>query len=121
MRPLTLGLVLLATSVSVAAASRQTRPSLRITPNPVKAGHMVAIMGSADDCPAGDTVTVISHAFSARHSFAGVPAVLTRVKAGGAFRASTRIPAGKHAGVYGVTARCGGGNLGVLVRLRVRH
>ena len=121
MRVLTLILVVLAASVSAAAGSLLARPSLKLTPNPVKAGHALAIRGSADGCPVGDTVTLISHAFPATHTFAGVPAVLTHVRAGGSFHTKTTIPSAKHAGVYSVTARCGGGNLGVLVHLHVTH
>jgi hypothetical protein len=64
-------------------------------------------------------VFVISRAFPRVHVFAGVPAVWAKVRAGGHFRATTRIPVGRRLGRYGVTARCGGGNLGVLVRLTV--
>jgi hypothetical protein len=111
--------VVLAVSVSAAAASPVAKPSLKLTPNPVKAGHALRVKGSADGCPVGDTVFVISHAFPATHKFAGVPAVLTKVRAGGAFHTSTTIPSKKRAGTYTVTARCGGGNLGVLVHLHV--
>ena len=52
---------------------------------------------------------------------AGVSAVLARVKYGGSFRVTTRIPATKRPGRYGVTARCAGGNLGVLKHLTVRR
>jgi hypothetical protein len=50
-----------------------------------------------------------------------VPAVLAQVRAGGSFRTSTKIPSGKRVGVCTVTARRGGANLGVLVRLHVTH
>ena len=121
MRALALVLVVFTGLVSTAAASSLAKPSLKLSPNPVKAGHTVAIKGSADGCPVGDTVTIISHAFPATHTFAGVPAVLTKVRAGGSFHTSTTIPSGKRVGVYSVTARCGGGNLGVLVHLHVTH
>jgi hypothetical protein len=110
-----------AVAVAVASASLFAKPSLRVSPNPVKAGHAVSVRGSADGCPVGDTVTVISHAFPAKHTFASVPAVLTKVRAGGIFRTSTTIPSSKPVGVYTITARCGGGNLGVLVGLRIKH
>jgi hypothetical protein len=64
-------------------------------------------------------VTIISRAFPRIHEFAGVPAVLAKVRAGGHFRATTTIPLRRRVGRYVVTARCGGGNLGVLVRLTV--
>jgi hypothetical protein len=61
--------------VSAVAASPVAKPSLKLTPNPVKAGHALTVNGSADGCPVGDTVFVISHAFPTRHTFAGLPAV----------------------------------------------
>jgi hypothetical protein len=121
MRALTLALVLIAVSVSAAVASPLAKPSLKLSPNPVRAGHTLAVKGSAGGCPVGDTVFVISHAFPATHKFAGVPALLTKVHAGGSFHTSTTIPSKKRASVYSVTARCGGGNLGVLVRLHVTY
>ena len=89
------------------------------SPSTVHRGHVVTLKGSADGCAAGNSVTLISHAFVHTHDFAGVPAVFARVRSGGRFRTTTRIPATKHPGRYGVTARCGGGNLGVLAHLRV--
>ena len=97
------------------------KPSLKLTPNPVKAGQALTITGSADGCPIGNTVFVISHAFPPTHKFAGVPALLAKVRPGGSFRTLTTIPSMKPAGVYASTARCGGGNLGVLVHLHVTH
>jgi len=55
------------------------------------------------------------------HDFAGVPAVLAKGKDGGSFRVTTRIPATKRAWRYGVTGRCGGGNLGFLKHLTVHR
>jgi hypothetical protein len=104
-------------AVSIAAATT----SLSLTPSTVKPGQSTLVRGNADGCPVGDTVTIISRAFSRVHEFAGVPAVLTRVRAGGAFRVTARIPLTRRAGRYAVTARCGGGNLGVLRYLRVRY
>ena len=119
MRALTLVLAVFAILASAVAASVLAKPWLRLSPNPVKAGHALTLQGSADGCPVGDTVFVISRAFPATHTFAGVSAVLMRVRSGGFFRTSTTIPSMKHPGVYTVTARCGGGNLGVLVHLHV--
>jgi len=81
----------------------------------------VLIKGSADGCPVGDAVIIISRAFVHTHDFAGLPAVLARVKSGGSFRVTTRIPATKRPGRYRVTGRCGGGNLGFLKHLTVRR
>jgi hypothetical protein len=86
----------------------------------VRVGHAVKITGSAGGCAVGNTVYVLSRAFVHAHEFAGVPAVLARVRAGGSFRATTTIPHARKAGRYGVSARCGGGNLGVSARLTVK-
>jgi hypothetical protein len=96
-------------------------PALTLKPSAVERGHVVVIAGSAGDCPTGDGVTILSRAFVHKHDFAGVPAVYARVEPSGLFRVATRIPATKAAARYAVTARCGGGNLGVVKHLRVRR
>jgi hypothetical protein len=101
--------------------SRRTWPtvSLGVTPTHVRRGHTVLVHGVAGDCTAGDAVTIISHAFAATHTFAGVPAVFAQVGSAGRFSTRATIPAGRSAGTYVVTARCGGGNLGVSAHLIV--
>ena len=110
-----------AASLLVAASAGAVRSSVSLTvaPATVKPGHRVIIRGNADGCSLGNAVTIISHAFSNAHSFAGVPAVFARVRTGGKFGIRPRIPATRHAGTYGVTARCGGGNLGVSAHITV--
>jgi hypothetical protein len=110
----------LATAVCAGAAGASA-PSLSLSPTTVRAGNLVRISGSADGCNVGNTVFVISRAFPHTHEFAGVSAVLAKVRTGGRFSATTRIPRSRRPGRYGVTARCGGGNLGVLAHLRVRR
>jgi hypothetical protein len=112
-------LVLAALGAAAGASGSVAR--LTITPGIVHRGGTVHIRGNADGCPRGDTVFVLSRAFVHTHEFAGVSAVLARVRAGGAFRATTVIPRTRRPGRYNVTARCGGGNLGVLVHLTVRR
>ena len=92
---------------------------LLVSPGTVHRGGTVTISGSAGDCPRGDAVTIISRAFPRTHEFAGVPALFATVGANGRFRVTTRIPRRRPVGTYVVTARCGGGNLGVAARLRV--
>jgi hypothetical protein len=92
---------------------------LHLIPSTVHRGHVVTIRGNAGTCAVGNTVYVISRAFVHTHQFAGVSAVLAKVRAGGAFGARTRIPARRHVGRYSVTARCGGGNLGIVAHLKV--
>jgi hypothetical protein len=116
--------ILLATAVAVClaccAAAVAARPSLSIRPRSVVRGKNVVVRGSADGCPRDDSVFVLSRAFARKHAFAGVPAVIARVRAGGRFRTTAHIPSTRRPGRYTVTARCGGGNLGVLVTLTVR-
>jgi len=109
----------LATGLATTAATASPPKLILVVPSVVAPGHVVTVSGSAGGCPVGDTVTLISRAFAHTHDFAGLPAVLTPVRTGGKFRTTTRIPATKSPGIYGVTARCGGGNLGVQAHLRV--
>ena len=105
----------------LATVASAATPSLTLSPSSVRRGGLVLVRGSADGCPAGDTVTIISRAFVHRREFAGLPAVFASVKSGGRFAVTTRIPVLRLPGRYGVTARCGGGNLGVLKYLTVRR
>lgn len=107
--------------LAMAPAATAARPSLTLTPSSVQRGHTVTLKGSADGCPAGDRVSLLSKAFAHTHDFAGLPAVYARVRPGGAFGTTTRIPAAKAPGRYAVTGRCGGGNLGFLKHLTVRR
>jgi hypothetical protein len=117
--PLAVAAAAAVASVTVATTSASP-PSLTLVPSTVKRGHALLLKGSVDGCPVGDTVLLLSRAFVHVHSFAGVAAVLTRVRAGHVFRVSTVIPVYRRPGRYGVTGRCGGGNLGFLEYLRVR-
>jgi hypothetical protein len=108
-------------AAALATAASAAAPSLTLSPSSVRRGRVVLVKGSADGCPVGDTVTIISRAFVRAHDFAGLPAIFARVKSGGGFGVTTRIPILRLPGRYGVTARCGGGNLGVLKYLTVRR
>ena len=110
-----------AVALAVAPGASGSTVALALTPSIVHRGGTVHIHGNADGCGKGATVFVLSRAFVHTHEFAGVSAVLAKVRAGGVFRASTVIPRTRRPGRYNVTARCGGGNLGVLVRLTVRR
>ena len=94
--------------------------SLTVAPAAVHRGHRVIIRGNVGNgCQIGDAVTIISRAFAHTHDFAGLPAVFARVRAGGKFGIRPRIPSTKAVGSYSVSARCGGGNLGVSATIHV--
>jgi hypothetical protein len=93
------------------------RPTLLVSPRRVRRGGFVRVHGGVFGCQG--PVTLISNAFSRRHQFAGVPAISAPVRAHGAYSVRTRIPAARRPGVYTISGRCGGGNLGVQARLRV--
>ena len=107
-------------AVSVAAlagAASASPPRLRVQPRVAHAGAVVHVRGNADGCPRPDSVAIISRAFPG-HGFAGLGVVYARVRAGGRFAATARIRRAAH-GRYRVSARCGGGNLGVVPHIRV--
>jgi hypothetical protein len=85
-----------ATSVSLHVRPRLTTPNGR-----------VRVYGSAGSCKSGNTVFVLSHVFAGR-SFAGLGAIRTRARAGGAFSAFARVRRNAGRGQYAVSARCGG-------------
>ena len=113
--------IVVASGLDVSRRTSIFTVSLAATPSSVRRGGSVLVRGVAGGCTAGDTVTILSRAFPATHSFAGVPAVLAQVGAAGRFSATTRIPTTRPSGTYLVTARCGGGNLGVSAHLTVRR
>ena len=108
-----------ASGLDVSRRTSAVTVALRVEPRTVKRGGTVLVSGVAGGCTAGDQVTIISHAFAPTNSFAGVPAVFAQVGSAGRFSAKTRIPATRRLGTYLLTARCGGGNLGVSARLAV--
>ncbi len=104
---------------AVAVPALAAGPSISVSPNPVHRGHVVRVYGVVPGCVRGDQVTLISKAFSRRHSFAGIAAVFAHIGAHHAYSVRTRIPAGRRPGAYVISGRCGGGNLGVARTLRV--
>lgn len=90
-------------------------PRLRVQPGSIARGGTVNVTGTG--CRAGDVVYLISPPFRGnafvQHS------VATRARSTGAFSRSVHIRTSVRPGRYLITARCGGGNLGVSARLRV--
>jgi hypothetical protein len=108
-----------ASGLDVGGRSNAPSVALTVTPATVRRGRIVLVRGVAGGCAAGDSVTILSRAFPSVHSFAGVPALFAPVGSAGRFSATTRIPLRRKPGKYGITARCGGGNLGVSASLTV--
>jgi hypothetical protein len=100
----------------VAATVTAATPRLSVQPTSVARGGTVTVSGRG--CLAGDLVYLISPPFVGnafvQHS------VATRARSNGSFSRHVRIRRYVHPGRYLITARCGGGNLGVAARLRVR-
>jgi hypothetical protein len=94
-------------------------PTMHVRPGAVPAGGVVRVFGSAGGCGPGNDVILLSEAFPRRNEFAGVPAVLTPVRADGRYRTRIRIPRRRRAGSYQVGARCGGANFGIARALEV--
>jgi hypothetical protein len=113
-------LALVALVLGAAVASAAPGASIHVKPNPAYRGELVRVSGTAvGGCATGDQVTLLSEAFSKAHEFAGVPAIFARLHSDGSFSKRTRIPRTRHLGRYSITARCGGGNLGVVAHLRL--
>jgi hypothetical protein len=108
-----------ASGLDVAGRTSGISVALTVTPTRTKRGETVLVRGVAGGCAAGDAVTIISRAFSPIHSFAGVPAVYASVGAAGRFSTKAAVPRLRRPGSYVITARCGGGNLGVSAHLTV--
>jgi hypothetical protein len=108
--------VLLAASSTYASAAG---PSLRVTPTTAGRGQVVTFSGSVGSgCVPGDSVFLISRLFPG-HAF-GLGAITASVRANHHFSRHFRIRQTTRKRAYYISARCGGGNLGVLARLRVR-
>jgi hypothetical protein len=102
----------------LAAPAAAAAPTLQANPQTVSAGGSVQVTGS---CEPNTTGFAISQAFlhDASHDFAGVGAAPFSTNAAGRFAVTTQVPASIAAGRYTITARCGGGNLGVTAALTV--
>ena len=111
--------VVVASGLDVSNRTTSVNVALAATPTTVRRGGRVLVRGVAGGCTSGNTVTILSRAFPATHSFAAVPALYGEVGSAGRFSATTRIPLLRRPGSYVITARCGGSNLGVEAHLTV--
>ena len=90
-------------------------PRLSVHPASIARGGTVTVSGTG--CRAGDLVYLISTPFVG-HAFVD-HSVATQARSTGAFSRRVHIRTSIRAGRYLITARCGGGNLGVSAPLRV--
>jgi hypothetical protein len=104
-----------AVALVVAGGSGAATRSLSVHPASIARGGAVTVSGKG--CRAGDVVYLISPPFVGnafvQHS------VATRAHSNGTFSRRVSIRRSVHAGRYAITARCGGGNLGIAAHLRV--
>jgi hypothetical protein len=108
-------LVLVAVGALAAPAFASTT-TLHVSPGVAHRGTMITITGSG--CHAGDTAILLSRLFPG-HAY-GVGAITTKVRANGHFLRRFRVRATTVRRLYGITARCGGGNLGKEAWVRVK-
>lgn len=90
--------------------------TLHVTPGVAHRGTVITISGSG--CRAGDSAILLSRLFPGQAY--GVGAIDAKVRANGHFVRRFRIRATTKRRRYGITARCGGGNLGKIAYVRVR-
>jgi len=90
-------------------------PRLTVQPKSIALGGVVTVSGRG--CRAGDLVYLISPPFVG-HAFVA-HSVAARARSNGSFSRRVRIRTSIRPGRYLITARCGGGNLGVFAALRV--
>jgi hypothetical protein len=118
MRALLILSIALVSGLWFATPAAAAPATLQVVPMSVPAGGSVKVIGSCEPNTQG---FAISHAFlhDATHDFAGVGAVPFSTDAAGNFAVPAAIPSNTQPGRYGVTARCGGGNLGITAVLTV--
>jgi hypothetical protein len=116
MMRLALAVVVLLVAVGSAAAARV---HIVVAPTTDSPGAAIRLSATSSPCHLADTVSAISAAFPG-NAFGGEGALTGRVTHRGAFTIRGHVRAGLRAGGYTIGFRCGGGNLGVIVTLRVR-
>jgi hypothetical protein len=108
--------LLVTVALAAAVPASAAVATLHVSPTVAHRGSVVTFTGSG--CLAGDTVFLISRLFPG-HAY-GVGAISTHARANSHFLRRFRIRLTTPLRRYGITARCGGGNLGIVAHLRVR-
>jgi hypothetical protein len=105
-------------------ASPASAATLNVSPTTVSTGGQVTVSGDVlvngqAGCTVPGTVTLISAAFTGLGEFAGTGATTTQADAAGSFSTTVTLDPSVGPGTYDISARCGGGNLGVTATLTV--
>jgi hypothetical protein len=103
-------------TAALAAPASASSAALHVRRTVAHRATVITITGSG--CRVGERAILLSRLFPG-HAY-GVGAIYARVRATGRFRRRFRIRATTRRRRYGVTARCGGGNLGKVAYVRVR-
>ena len=107
------------------AAAPASAASIHVSPSNVAPGGTFQLSGDVlapDGTPGCDvpgTVTVISDVFVGLGEFAGTGAVEVPVDATGHYSIGLKLDVSAPIGTHTITARCGGGNLGVEASITV--
>ena len=89
--------------------------TLKAAPAVVRRGGSITITGGV--CAANSNAILLSKLFPG-HAY-GVGAINAKTGANGRFSRTYVVPNSKAPGSYTITARCGGGTLGIVARVRV--
>ena len=116
MRRLALAVVVLLLAAGSADAARV---HVVVYPTTVSPGDAIRLNATSSPCRSADTVSAISAAFPG-NAFGSEGALTGRVTQRGAFTIRGHIRAGLRVGRYVIGFRCGEGNLGVTITVRVR-
>ncbi len=105
-------------------ASPASAATITVSPSSVAPGAQVTVNGDVlangqPGCTVPGEVTLISGAFVGLGEFAGTGATTAQADASGTFSTTVTLSSGVAPGSYDITARCGGGNLGVTATLTV--
>jgi LPXTG-motif cell wall-anchored protein len=108
--------VVVAGVVGLSSVAGAATASIAISPASVPQGGQVSMGGT---CDANTSGFLLSQAFIGHTEFAGVPAVAFTTNSAGRFFVTFHINKAVTPAVYSVTGRCGGGNMGITVHVKV--
>ena len=111
--------IVVASGLDVSRRISAVTVALAVRPSTIRRGGSVLVSGVAGGCTAGDTVTILSPSVPGDARVCRRPGRARTGRLRRRFSVQVRIPSTRALGRYQVTARCGGGTLGVSAYLRV--